>query len=91
MNKNDLIARVADVADLPKGDAEKAVDAVFSGISAALKAGEDVKLVGFGLFSVEARPERAGRNPQTGAPIVIAASKAPKFKAGKELKAVVNG
>ena len=91
MNKADMISHVADAAGLPKGEAGKAVDAVFGAISAALNAGEDVTLVGFGSFTVEDRPERAGRNPQTGAQIVIAASKAPKFKAGKTLKEVVNG
>ncbi len=90
MNKNDLIAHIADAAELSKTDAGKAVDAVFAAIAAALTAGDEVKLVGFGVFSVEDRPERTGRNPQNGAEIVIAASKAPKFKPGKELKAVVN-
>ena len=91
MNKNDLVAHVADSASITKGDATKAVDAVFEGITAALKGGGSVALVGFGSFSVTARAERVGRNPKTGAEIKIAASKAPTFKAGKGLKDAVNG
>ncbi len=91
MNKNDLVAHVADSASITKGDATKAVDAVFEGITAALKGGGSVALVGFGSFSVTARAERVGRNPKTGAEIKIAASKAPTFKASKGLKDAVNG
>ena len=91
MNKNDLVAHVADSASISKGDSTKAVDAVFEGITAALKGGGSVALVGFGSFSVTARSARVGRNPKTGAEIKIAASKAPAFKACKGLKDAVNG
>jgi len=91
MNKTDLIAEVADISGLAKGDAAKATDAVFDAITTALKDGDDVRLVGFGIFSVASRPAREGRNPQTGQTITIAASKAPKFSVGKGLKDAVNG
>lgn len=90
MNKNDLIAHVADAAGLTKADATRAVDAVFGGISGSLGKGDEVRLVGFGTFSVAKRAASTGRNPRTGAPIKIAASKQPKFKAGKALKDAVN-
>lgn len=90
MNKNELIASVAEAAGLSKADATKAVDAVFSTIADTLSRGGDVRLVGFGTFSVAQRAASTGRNPRTGAPIQIAASKQPKFKAGKQLKDVVN-
>lgn len=90
MNKNDLIASVAEAADLSKADAGKAVDAVFDAISGALSSGGDVRLVGFGTFSVAARAATKGRNPRTGEEIDIPASKQPKFKAGKGLKDAVN-
>ncbi len=90
MNKNDLIAHVADSAGLSKNDAVKAVDAVFDGIAATLKTGEEVRLVGFGTFVVSERAASEGRNPRTGEKISIAASKQPKFKAGKGLKDAVN-
>ena len=90
MNKNDLIAAVADAADISKADATKAVDSVFDVITGELKGGGDVRLVGFGTFSVAARAATTGRNPRTGEPIPIAASKQPKFKAGKALKDAVN-
>jgi DNA-binding protein HU-beta len=91
MNKSDLIgAVVASIGGL-KGDADKAIDAVFEAITAALKAGDDVRLVGFGSFSVTQRAAKEGRNPRTGATIKIAASKAPKFTAGKGLKDALNG
>lgn len=90
MNKNDLIASVADAADLSKADAGKAVDAVFDAISGALSSGGDVRLVGFGTFSVANRAATKGRNPRTGEEIDIPASKQPKFKAGKGLKDAVN-
>ena len=86
MNKADLISAVAAAAGITKADADKAVDGVFAAITAALKAGDDVRLVGFGSFSVSARAAKEGRNPRTGATIQIAASKAPKFSAGKALK-----
>ena len=91
MNKNDLVAAVAQAADSSKADAAKAVDGVFDAITASLKSGDSVQLVGFGSFSVVNRAARQGRNPRTGAVIQIAASKQPKFKAGKALKAAVNG
>lgn len=90
MNKNDLIAQVADSADLSKADAAKAVDCVFDTISAELARGNEVRLVGFGTFSVTQRAASEGRNPRTGEKIQIPASKQPKFKAGKNLKASVN-
>ncbi len=90
MNKNDLIAVVADSADLTKVDAARAVDSVFDSISDTLAKGTEVRLVGFGTFSVANRAASKGRNPRTGEPINIPASKQPKFKAGKALKDAVN-
>ena len=90
MNKNDLIAAVADSAELSKADAGKGVDSVLENITGALKGGNEVRLVGFGTFSVAQRKATTGRNPQTGATIQIPASKQPKFKAGKALKDSVN-
>lgn len=90
MNKNDLIAAVADVTDLSKADAGKAVDAVFDTITKTLKGGDEVRLVGFGTFTVSERAASEGRNPRTGETIQIPASKQPKFKAGKALKDSVN-
>jgi DNA-binding protein HU-beta len=91
VNKNELVAAVADKADLQKAAATTAVDAVFDAIADALKAGDEVRLVGFGTFAVTTSAAREGRNPRTGEPLKIAASKQPKFKAGKGLKDVVNG
>jgi len=90
VNKAELIDAVAESADLPKASATRAIDAVLESITAALKAGDSVSLVGFGAFTVKARPARTGRNPQTGASIQIAAAKVPGFKAGKALKDSVN-
>jgi len=90
MNKNDLVAAVADASELTKEDAAKAVDAVFDTITGSLKGGDDVRLVGFGTFSVVNRKATTGRNPRTGETIQIKASKQPKFKAGKGLKDAVN-
>ncbi len=90
MNKTDLISKVAELADLQKKDATKAVDAVFGAISEALQNGDKVQLVGFGNFEVRERSARKGRNPQTGAEIDIAASKVPAFKPGKALKDGIN-
>ena len=90
MNKNDLIASVASEAGLSKADAGKAVDAVLDGITSALSRGDEVRLVGFGTFSVSNRAATTGRNPRTGETIQIPASKQPKFKAGKGLKDSVN-
>jgi DNA-binding protein HU-beta len=91
MNKTDLVSAVSELTGLTKADADKAADAVFSAITAALKDGDDVRLIGFGSFSVSARPAREGKNPRTGEKLTIAASKAPKFSAGKGLKDAVNG
>lgn len=90
MNKSELIDAVAENAGLTKTDASRALDAFIDGITEALTRGEQVTLVGFGTFTVKERAARTGRNPQTGATIQIAASKAPSFKAGKALKDAVN-
>lgn len=90
MNKSELIDAIAASADLPKAAAGRALDAVVESITDALKTDDSVSLVGFGTFSVKARAARTGRNPQTGAPINIAAAKVPSFKAGKALKDAVN-
>ena len=90
MNKNDLVAAVAEKADLSRADAGKAVEGVFEAIEGALKSGDEVRLIGFGTFSVAERAASQGRNPRTGEPIQIKASKQPKFKAGKGLKDAVN-
>ena len=90
MNKSELVASVAEKSGLTKKDAEKAVNAVFDSITATLVSGEKVQLVGFGTFEVSERAAREGRNPQTGAAMKIAASKMPKFKAGKALKDMIN-
>src|SRR5665213_3149269 len=90
MNKNDLIASVADKTGLSKAGAGHAVDATFDAITDALKTGDDVKIIGFGNFAVAKRAASMGRNPRTGEAIKIAASKSPKFKAGKGLKDAVN-
>lgn len=89
MNKADLVAAVAEKAEVSKKDAEKAVNAVFASIEEALSRNEKVQLVGFGTFEVKDRAERTGRNPQTKEAIVIPASKVPGFKAGKALKDAV--
>ena len=90
MNKNDLVAAVASKSSLSKADATKAVDAVLDCITDELKSGGDIRLVGFGTFSIANRAASTGRNPRTGEAIQIAASKQPKFKAGKGLKDAVN-
>jgi len=90
MNKQDLINSVADETGLNKTDAGKAVESVFANISSALKSGGDVRLVGFGTFSVSKRKASTGRNPRTGEAMTIPASTQPKFKAGKALKDAVN-
>ncbi len=91
MNKTDLVDAVAQATDTSKADASNAVDAVFDTITGALKGGDGVQLIWFGNFSVADRAARQGRNPRTGEAIQIAASKQPKFKAGKALKDAVNG
>lgn len=90
MNKQDLISHVAEQADISKSKAALAVDSVVEAIKGSLKKGDDVRLVGFGTFTVAQRAATTGRNPRTGEPIKIPASKQPKFKAGKELKESVN-
>lgn len=90
MNKNELVSAVADEAKLSKSDAQTVVDAVFTVITNELKSGGDVRLVGFGNFSVTKRAASTGRNPQTGAAVKIPARKVPKFSAGKGLKDSVN-
>ena len=90
VNKNDLIAEVADRTGLSRADATKAVDYVFDTITDSLKKGDEVRLVGFGTFTVSNRAATEGRNPRTGETIKIPASKQPKFKAGKALKDAVN-
>ena len=90
MNKNELINSVAEAAGLSKADAAGAVDGVFNTIMNTLAGGDEVRFVGFGTFSVAQRAASIGRNPRTGEKINIAASKQPKFKAGKALKDAVN-
>lgn len=90
MNKNDLVASVAAASGLSKADAGKAVDGVLDVVKEALAKGDEVRLVGFGTFSVTKRAASEGRNPRTGASIKIPASNQPKFKAGAGLKEAVN-
>ncbi|MGY1408871.1 MULTISPECIES: HU family DNA-binding protein [unclassified Luteimonas] len=90
VNKSELIDQVADKAGLSKADAGRALDAVLESVTAALKRGDTVNLVGFGSFSVKARAARTGLNPRTKEPIAIPASNNPAFKAGKALKDAVN-
>ena len=90
MNKNDLVAAVADQSGLSKADSASAVDAVFDCITNSLKKGDDVRLVGFGTFTVTRRAASEGRNPRTGEKIKIPASNQAKFKAGKGLKDSLN-
>ena len=90
MNKSELVAAIAEKAELSKKDAEKALKAFTDTVAEQLKAGEKIQLVGFGTFEVAERAARTGKNPQTGAAIKIPASKAPKFKAGKALKDSLN-
>jgi DNA-binding protein HU-beta len=90
VNKNEFVAAVATKADISKTEAGRLVDAVFDTITDALKAGDEVRLVGFGNFAVSERAASEGRNPRTGEIIQIAASKQPKFKAGKGLKDALN-
>ena len=90
MTKNELIATVAEKAGLSRGDAAGAVEATFEAISTTLGKGGEVKISGFGNFKVAARAAREGRDPRTGQPVKIAASKRPKFTAGKALKDTCN-
>ena len=90
MNKTELVAAVAEQADISKKDAEKALKAFVDVVTEEMKKGEKVQLVGFGTFEVSERAAREGRNPQPGNTMKIEACKAPKFKAGKALKDAVN-
>ena len=90
MNKNDLINAVAESSGLSKSDTASAVEGVFDAITGSLSKGDEVRLVGFGTFSVARRKASTGRNPRTGEPMTIKASNQPKFKAGKGLKDAVN-
>jgi Bacterial nucleoid DNA-binding protein len=90
MNKKDFMSAVADRSGLSKGDAESAVEAVLETITATLKKGDQVQLVGFGSFLSRRREAREGRNPRTGETIQIKASNVPSFKAGKALKDALN-
>ena len=90
MNKTELIAAVAENAELSKKDADKALKAFVEVVTEELKKGEKIQLVGFGTFEVSERAAREGRNPQTGKTMSIAACKVPKFKVGKALKDAVN-
>lgn len=90
MNKTELVAAMAEAAEISKKDAEKALKAFTDVVADELKKGEKVQLVGFGTFEVSERAAREGRNPKTGKTMTIEASKTPKFKAGKALKDEVN-
>ncbi len=90
MNKDDLVTAVAADTGISKSDGAHAVDAMLESIAGALKDGDEVHLTGFGTFSVAYRKASEGRNPRTGEPIQIPASKLPKFKAGKILKEALN-
>ena len=91
MNKSDLIAVVAEATGISRSEATNAIDATFDTIADALENGDDVRLTGFGSFGVAEPVARHGRNPRTEEPIMIAASRQPKFKPGKRLKDAVNG
>lgn len=91
MNKSELVAAMAEKTELSKKDAEKALKALVDVVTEELTKGEKIQLVGFGTFDIAERAAREGRNPQTGETMTIAASKAPRFKAGKALKDAVNG
>lgn len=90
MNKSELIASIAESAEISKKDAEKTYDAFIGSIIEALKKGDKIQLVGFGTFEVKERAARTGLNPKTKEKINIPASKAPSFKAGKAFKEVFN-
>jgi len=91
MNKSELVAKIAEGADISKASAGRALDSLINAVTTELASGGDVALVGFGTYKVNDRAARTGRNPQTGAEIQIAAAKVPAFKAGKALKDAVNG
>ena len=90
MKKSDLVDNIAEEMELSKADTARMIEAVFTGITDALKRGDEVSLVGFGTFKVKHRAARKGRNPKTGEEIDIAAANVPSFKAGKGLKDAVN-
>ena len=90
MNKSELIAAMVETSGLTKKDCEAALAAFTGAVETAMKGGDKVQLVGFGIFEAKERPARVGRNPRTGETVKIAACKAPAFKAGKALKDVVN-
>ena len=90
MNRSELVATLVSNTDFRKSDAEKALDSLLTAITDALKRGEEVRLTGFGTFTVAARTAGQARNPRTGEPVTVAASRQPKFKAGKALKDAVN-
>jgi DNA-binding protein HU-beta len=90
MNKSELVAKIAEGADITKASAGRALDSLIQSITAELAGGGEVTLVGFGTYKVNDRAARTGRNPQTGAEIQISAAKVPTFKAGKVLKDTVN-
>ena len=90
MNKTELIAAIAEKAEISKKDSEKALKAFVDVVTEQLKNDDKVQLVGFGTFEVSKRAAREGRNPQTGKTMKIAACEAPKFKAGKALKDAIN-
>jgi len=89
MNKSELIEAMAEAGDISKSAAQRALDGLTDAVAVALKSGDNVSLIGFGTFSVKDRAARTGRNPKTGEPIEIKASKTPTFKAGKALKDAV--
>tara|TARA_R110001583_G_scaffold7158_1_gene35598 strand:- start:62163 stop:62438 length:276 start_codon:yes stop_codon:yes gene_type:complete len=90
MNKSELVAKIAEGADITKASAGRALDSLIDSVTTELASGGDVALVGFGTYKVNDRAARTGRNPQTGAEIQISAAKVPAFKAGKALKDAVN-
>lgn len=90
MNKQELVIAVAEAAGMARTDASRAIEAVFATLGTALKAGEDVKLVGFGTFHVTRREASSGRNPRTGEPMLLGARNQPKFTASKSLRDAVN-
>ncbi len=89
MNKTELVAAIAAKAEISKKDADKALAATLATITGALKAGDKVQLIGFGTFETRKRAARKGKNPRTGAEVMIPAAKVPAFKAGKALKDIV--
>lgn len=90
MNKQELVSQIAEHSGLKKADAERALDATILSVTAALKAGDDVRLVGFGTFKTAQREKSEGRNPRTGETITIPKKRIPKFAAGKQLKDAVS-